>query len=295
MLFFFLMSFSIFMGGLLLITVVTSILLSNTFHSSTATPTSEVVGIIKIQDAIIDSADVLDQLQTLSDERLVKSILIRVDSPGGTVGASQEIYAEILRVKKRKPVIVSMGNLCASGGYYLSAAATGIVANPGTLTGSIGVILNTANIEELLKKIGVGTQVIKSGEYKDVASFSRPMTNAEKELLQDMINQTNEQFIKAIAKGRKLPIEKVRTIADGRPILGETALRYKLIDRLGNYTDALLWAGELGGIDGRPETYSVAPQPSFWEEIWKSSLSNALNRTFGQFSPGLAYLYAPGR
>ena len=295
-LFFLLMSLAIFMGGFLLISIITSAILSNTFASpKNIISSSEVVGLVEITDTIIDSCEYIEQLQALVDEKAVKSILIRVDTPGGSVGASQELYAEIIRIKKKKPVIVSMGNMCASGGYYLASAATGIVANPGTMTGSIGVILTTANIEELLQKLGISTSSIKSGEYKDIASFSRPMTPEEKELLQELIDQTNAQFIRAIAKGRDLPVKEVTEIADGRPILGETALGLHLVDRLGNYTDALLWAGKEGGISGMPETVSVAPEPSFWEGMWMTSMSRVINHTFGKVSPGLAYLYAPGQ
>ena len=170
----------------------------------------------------------------------VKGILLRVNSPGGTVPTSQELYEAVLKLKEKgKPVVVSMGDVAASGGYYVSCAADRVVANPGTLTGSIGVIINLMNFKGLADKIGVTPAVIKSGEFKDIASPYRPMTQAEHDILQALIMDSYDQFTTAVSKGRKLPIETVKKIADGRIYSGRQAQKLGLVDELGTYSDAI--------------------------------------------------------
>lgn len=214
----------------------------------------EKVGVIEIVGAIADSKTVLEQLKRFRELEAVKAIVLRIDSPGGGVGASQEIYREIQRTVAEKHVVASMGAVAASGGYYVSAACDGIVANPGTITGSIGVIMGYTNFEELLRKIGLTPVVIKSGAYKDVGSPMRPMTEEEEALLQELIGNIHGQFVTAIAEGRNMDMVAVADLADGRLFTGETALELGLVDRLGNFEDALAWAGELGGIEGDVET-----------------------------------------
>jgi protease-4 len=210
----------------------------------------EKVGVVEINGTIVDSRTAIEQIKKFRKQDAIKAIVIRINSPGGAVAPSQEIYTEIMRTREYKHVIASMGTVAASGGYYIAAAADGVVANPGTLTGSIGVIMGYTNFEELLNKLGLLPVVIKSGPYKDVGSPARPMTDEERELLQEVVSKIHQQFIRAIAEGRKLEISQVKLIADGRIFSGEQAKELGLVDRIGNFEDALKWAGELGGIQG---------------------------------------------
>ncbi|HTG81641.1 MAG TPA: signal peptide peptidase SppA, partial [Geobacteraceae bacterium] len=183
----------------------------------------------------------------------VKAVVLRIDSPGGVVGPSQEIYAEVKKLAARKKVVVSMGSIAASGGYYIAAPASLILANPGTITGSIGVLMRFSNLEGLMGKIGMKAFTLKTGKFKDVGSPVRPMTDQDKEMLQNVIDNTHSQFVKAVAEGRKLPFADVKAIADGRIFTGEQAVALKLVDRLGTLQDAIDEAGRLGGIKGEPE------------------------------------------
>jgi protease-4 len=210
----------------------------------------EKVGVVELNGVIAESRQILEQIKDFWDNDSVKSIVLRIDSPGGAVGPSQEIYREIRKTIEVKKVIASLGSIAASGGYYIAAAADGIVSNPGTITGSIGVILGYTNFEALFEKIGLSPVVIKSGEYKDMASPVRKMTDAERKLLQDFSDNVHTQFIDDVAQGRKMPSSQVREIADGRIFSGEKAKELGLVDRLGNLEDAIEWAGRLGGIKG---------------------------------------------
>jgi protease-4 len=211
------------------------------------------VGEIDINGTIVSSQETLKQIKEFRKESSIKAIVLRIDSPGGAVGPSQEIYREIRRTVKTKPVVASMGSVAASGGYYIASAASHIVANPGTLTGSIGVIIHLPNFHELFGKIGYQMTTIKSGKFKDVGNPAREMTPEEKELLQTTIDETYRQFVRDVASARNLPEEEVFRIADGRVIMGEKALELKLVDQLGNFEDAVNKAGELGKIVGEPE------------------------------------------
>ncbi len=210
------------------------------------------VGLIDIKGAIISSQDTVKQIKDWRKDSTIKAILIRIDSPGGAVGPSQEIYREIRRTIGVKPVVTSMGSVAASGGYYIASASSYIVANPGTITGSIGVIISFPNLRELFDKIGYQMTTIKSGPFKDIGNVSRDMTPEEKELLQATIDETYRQFVRDVAAGRNLPEEDVRKVADGRIIMGEKALEVRLVDQLGNFEDAVAKAGELAKISGEP-------------------------------------------
>jgi protease-4 len=210
------------------------------------------VGLIDIKGAIISSQDTVKQIKDWRKDSTIKAILIRIDSPGGAVGPSQEIYREIRRTIGVKPVVTSMGSVAASGGYYIASASSYIVANPGTITGSIGVIISFPNLRELFEKIGYQMTTIKSGPFKDIGNVSRDMTPEEKELLQATIDETYRQFVRDVAAGRNLPEEDVRKVADGRIIMGEKALEVRLVDQLGNFEDAVAKAGELAKISGEP-------------------------------------------
>jgi protease-4 len=185
----------------------------------------------------------------------VKGLLVTVDSPGGSAAASQEVYSEILRFKNKAkiPVICSMGDIAASGGYYIAAAADEIVANRATLTGSIGVIMYLFNAQGLLNKVGIAPEVIKTGPFKDIASPYRPMTPPERQLLQDLIGNTYQQFLGDVAKGRKMTLDQVKSLAGGRIYTGEQAQKLKLVDSLGSRTDAIRILARKAGVTGEPK------------------------------------------
>jgi protease-4 len=218
------------------------------------------VGLIDVKGTIISSQETLKQITDFRKESSIKAIVLRIDSPGGSVGPSQEIYREIRRTAQSKPVVASLGSVAASGGYYIASAASYIVANPGTITGSIGVIIHFPNLRELFGKIGYQMITIKSGQFKDIGNPARDMTPEEKELLQATIDETYHQFVRDVALARNLPEDRVREVADGRIIMGEKALELKLVDQLGNFEDAVAKAGELAKIEGEPEV--VKPKKS---------------------------------
>jgi protease-4 len=191
---------------------------------------------------------VLEALKTI-EERKFPALLLRIDSPGGTVGDSQEIYEALKRLREKVKIVASFGNIAASGGVYIGMGAEHVVANPGTITGSIGVILRGNNLERLLEKIGVSFKVIKSGPYKDILAFDRELTDPEKNILQELIDTSYHQFVQTVAEGRKLALETVREFADGRIFTGQQALELGIVDRLGTEADAQRWAAELVGLD----------------------------------------------
>ena len=230
------------------------------------------IGVIAIEGPIMESQRVVSQIVKFRKNKGIKAIILRIDSPGGGVGPSQEIYREIRRTIKAKKVIVSMGSLAASGGYYVAAGADKIVASPGTITGSIGVIMQFVQLKELLKKIGVGLEVLKSGEFKDVGSPHREMSEREKELLQELIFDIQDQFVKAVAEGRNLSVEEVQEIADGRVFSGARAKELGLVDVLGNFQDAVDLAKKETGIDGDVTlVYPKKAGPNIWDLILRDA------------------------
>jgi len=253
----------------------------------------EKVGIVELTGNITSSRDIIHSLKRFRENSSIKAIVIRIDSPGGAVGPAQEIFREIRKTVKTKKVIASMGTVAASGGYYVAAGADGIVANPGTITGSIGVIMGFANFQELLRKIGMVPVVIKSGQYKDIGSPVREMTKDERSILQNLSNQIHRQFIVDIADGRGMDLSKVEAIADGRIFTGEEAKNLGLIDRLGNLEDAIEWAGRMGGIKGKISAVYVPKKKfSILNFIAESSVKEIVNM---MINPSLyaGYLYSP--
>ncbi len=233
------------------------------------------IAVVYIEGVIFDSKSVNEHLKMYADDSRVKAVLLRIDSPGGGVAASQEISDQVrwLREEKKKTVVVSMGSVAASGGYYIACAADHIVANPGTVTGSIGVIAEWVNYGNLLKWAQMQTEVVKSGEMKDVGSPTREITARERAYLQGLIDQMFAQFVNAVAAGRKeLTRERIMELADGRVYTGEEALREKLIDGLGNYDAALKKTAELVGIKGEPQVVTP-PKPR------RGSILDLLTRT----------------
>ena len=211
------------------------------------------VGIIEIEGTMITGTPVVDEIRRFAKDDGIRAIVLRIESPGGVVAAAQEIYDELGKVRRRgKPIVASMGGIAASGGYYIACGADSIVANPGTLTGSIGVIMRLPNAEELLKKIGLRYEVIKTGKYKDTGSMSRPMTPEERALLQEMLDDVHDQFVTVVSVERNIDKDAVMEFADGRVMSGRQALELGLVDRLGGFRDAVLLAAELAEIDGEP-------------------------------------------
>jgi protease-4 len=232
----------------------------------------EKVGILELSGTITSSKEIIHNLKLFRESGSIRSIVIRIDSPGGAVGTSQEIFREIRKTAETKKIVASMGNIAASGGYYVAAGADGIVANPGTITGSIGVIMGFANFQELLRKIGMAPVVIKSGQYKDIGSPVHEMTKNERDILQKLSDQIHRQFIMDIADGRGIDISEVEKIADGSIFTGQEAKILGLIDRLGNLEDAIAWAGEMGGIKGKISTvYAPKKKISIFRFIAESS------------------------
>ena len=230
------------------------------------------IGIIPIEGPIMESQNIVSQMVKFRKNKAIKAIILRIDSPGGGVGPSQEIYREVRRTIKTKRVIVSMGSLAASGGYYVAAGADKIVASPGTITGSIGVIMQFIQLEELLKKIGISMEVLKSGEFKDIGSPHREMSEEEKELIQELIIDIQDQFVEAVAEGRNLPVETIREIADGRVFSGARAKELGLVDVLGNFQDAVNLAKKEAGIEGEVDLiYPKRVGPSIWDLILRGA------------------------
>ncbi|MBI5285977.1 MAG: signal peptide peptidase SppA [Deltaproteobacteria bacterium] len=237
------------------------------------------VAVVEIEGIITDPTPITRQLIDLGERGDVKAIVLRVDSPGGGVGPSQEIYQEVKRIRDRKKVVVSMGSVAASGGYYVATPAHTIVANPGTITGSIGVIMEFANIEELLAKLGLKGYVIKSGEYKDIGSPLRPMKEGERRMIQGVIEDVHQQFIDAVAEGRGLDVNRVKELADGRIFTGAQAIKVGLVDKLGNLQDAIDIASSLAGIKGKPTVvYPPRRGINVWDILFGDSIARFIER-----------------
>jgi protease-4 len=250
------------------------------------------VGVVEVNGVISNSKGVIQEIRYFVEDDGVKAIVLRIDSPGGGVGASQEIYREVVKAKKVKPVVASFGGVAASGGYYIACGTDKIMANPGTITGSIGVVMQFANLEELFKKIGYKGYVIKSGTYKDVGSPFREMTPEEKELLQEVIDTVHQQFIKAVAEGRKLPLEKVAAIADGRIFSGEQARDLGLVDEMGNLEDTIDMAARMAGIKGKPVViYPRKRKPSLLDYLTESIAQRLKEEVHETAQPGLDYIW----
>lgn len=228
---------------------------------------------------------VLEALKTVEDKGF-PALLLRIDSPGGTVGDSQEIYSALKRLRKTVKIVASFGNIAASGGVYIGMGAEHIIANPGTITGSIGVILRGNNLERLLQKVGVSFKVIKSGPYKDILAFDRELTEPEKTILQDLIDTSYLQFVQTVAEGRQLALEAVKRFADGRVFTGQQALELGLVDRLGTEEDARRWAAELAGLEpDRAKCYTLEERKPFWSRLLPGN-----TQTTSRIATGVSWL-----
>jgi protease IV len=254
------------------------------------------IGVVPVEGVIADSIEITENIEGFAEDDSIAAVVVRIDSPGGGVAASQEIYDAIVELKKKKRVVISMGSVAASGGLLIACAGDKIVANPGTITGSISAIMQFANVEELLKKVGVKASVVKSGQYKDIGSPVREMTPEEKAILQELIDDIYQQFVDVIVRDRKLPREKVVAISDGRVFSGRKAKEYGLVDQLGDMASAARLAGSLAGKKGKCDlVYPRKKHPTFFDYLFESAadqLSRSVQEKSRKWS-GVSYLYQP--
>lgn len=241
--------------------------------------------VLDLDGIIFDAKDFLEDLAKYGKKEEIKGVLVRINSPGGAVGPSQEIYSELKRLREelQKPVVASIMTLAASGGYYAAVAADQILANPGSLMGSIGVIMQFANMKDLYKWAKVERFAIKTGEFKDSGADYRDMRPEEKELFSEMLNEVHLQFKLAVMNGRKLSKDVVEKYADGRVFTGETAVKLGFADQMGTYKDALRIIGELSGLGSDPEVFKPPKHPpDFFEMLAESRTNNAVKKTLNQ-------------
>ena len=252
---------------------------------------TEKVAIVPIEGEIVDARETLDLLHRYARNHSVKAVVVRINSPGGAIAPSQEIYSAIRRIRADgKPVIASMDSVAASGGYYIAAACDPIVANSGTITGSIGVILQWFDMKELVRWAKLKPETITSGALKDAGSPYRELTDAERQYFQGIVTQLHQQFVRDVSEGRKSKMkpEEVARLADGRIFTGDQALALKLVDQVGTIDDAVRKAGQLGGIEGEPaKIWPRRRKPGLFdlltEDAAESVLGRIVNRTVPQF------------
>ena len=260
--------------SLLLVALVST----NSDRTETVTTGSgEKLAVVELKGVITSSEDLVRQFKKYRETRSVKGIILRVDSPGGGAVASQEMYQEVKKTRDSgKPVVVSMGALAASGGYYVSCGASRLVANPGTLTGSIGVISEFLQLKEALGKIGVGVKTIKSGKLKDAGSPMRKMTAEDEKYFQALMDDVHHQFIGVVETERKLDHKKTLALADGRVFTGRQAMELGLVDTLGSFEDAVTMAADLAGIKGEPSLVKERRRRSVWEGLFSEMIESVV-------------------
>lgn len=245
----------------------------------------ERIAIVDITGTIWTSEETLEELRDLKKNDSVKGVVVRINSPGGTVAASQEIHDALKLLKTGKPVVASLGTVAASGGLYIAMGSDHIIADPGTITGSVGVLMEHMHFGTLLNRLGIGTETLQSGEFKTILSYHKPVQPEGRKMLNEMLTEVHGQFKEAIRLSRNLTEAEVERLADGRVFTGAKAQELKLIDRLGSLDAAIAWAAELAGISGEPHLLKKG-KDSFW--VWKS-----LRGTFEAFvsGPKICYLY----
>lgn len=279
-------------AGIFLIFLLFAVLLGKTGSTSDLVSIGEKIGVIEVYGPIVSSDDLNKNIIEFRDNNSIKAVILRIDSPGGAVGPSQEIYNEVIKLQKKKPVIVSMGSVAASGGYYIAAPAERLFANPGTITGSIGVIMSFPNYEGLMEKIGYSSVVVKSGRFKDIGSASRPFRDDERQLMQALIDDVHSQFVEAVSLGREMPAEKVRDLSDGRIFSGRQALAAGLIDELGGFQDAVDYTAKLTGMGDDPKLiYPEVEKPGLIERLINSALGDIAFEARQHLKVGPQYLW----
>ncbi len=277
---------------ILIITIVIAVLIfiSSISGMFTGVAGGGKIGIVEIEGTIADLKDVMADVVKFKEDDSIRGVIVRINSPGGAVGPTQEVTSELKKLKAVKKVYVSMGSICASGGYYIATVGEKVYANPSTITGSIGVIMQQTVVEDLMKKIGVQNNTIKAGSMKDVGNPFRKMTDSERQYLQGIIDSIHDQFIKDVAEGRKMPIEKARTLSDGRIYTGLQAKEAGLIDGIGTFYDVVDEMKKAVGIKGKPElVYAKKPfSPLKW------LISSMVQEMFARVeTQPFQYKYAP--
>jgi protease IV len=236
------------------------------------------VGVVEIKGVITGSRAIIKQLDKYRDDPNIKAIVLRLNSPGGAVGPSQEILREVEKVRKVKKIVASFGTVAASGAYYIGCGANWIIADRGTATGSIGVIMEFTNVEGLTKKVGLDFFTLKSGRYKDVGSPFRAMTPDEKQYLQHLLDNIYQQFLSDVSRNRKIPLETLKSLAEGKIYTGEEAKKIGLVDGFGNLPDAITKAGRLGGIKGKVEAVYPEKESSLLRFILGDHVEETLSK-----------------
>lgn len=250
------------------------------------------LGLVQIKGTIEDSRVALEALDEFARDKAIKAIVLRVDSPGGGVGPSQEIFRQLQRTVAVKPVVASMGSVAASGGYYISAPCTRIVANPGTITGSIGVISVIPDLENLLDKLGIKLQTVKTGELKGAGLPNRPLNEAERKMLNELNQDLYQQFLGDVIEARKLTNQQIQAIKDSRVVSGRRALELGLVDQLGNFNDAVALAADLGKIEGRPQLVEPeAGREKLWRKLLQEESLSFLSAVWTRLRTGVAPQY----
>lgn len=278
--------------GLLIVSVIIAAVVGGGKGSAKrALPGGEKVGVINIQGIITSegvdgglfgggttgTGGVIEAFRRAEEDPAIKAIVIRLDSPGGTAAASQEVSRAVERVRKSgKKVVASMGDVAASGAYWIAADSDRIFANPATMTGSIGVLIETVQLTGLYGKLGITTETFKSGPHKDMGSESRPPTPEERAIFQGMVDDIYQQFVDRVAEGRDMDREEVLLLADGRVFTGRQAQEVGLVDELGDFRDAVRYAAKLADIKGEPEVVNLGPQRLFWEMLFGSVAGRSL-------------------
>ena len=240
------------------------------------------VGIVKITGPIISSQSINLQIEKFKNRKDISAIVLRIDSPGGLVAPTQEIYEKVKSIRGIKPIISSMGSVAASGGYYIALGSDTLIANPGTIVGSIGVIMNYPVATELLNKVGIKFETVKSGGLKDVGSYSREVTEADRRHLNEMVANIHSQFIAAVEENRSIDKSKLIKLADGRVFTGQQSKDLGLVDVLGTFEDAISLAGLLSNIEGKPKTIEINKKNNSLFDIFTTNLEQATNSWFDE-------------
>jgi protease IV len=248
------------------------------------------IGVIEIEGTITDMKDAMEDVVKFKEDDSIRGVILRINSPGGAVGPTQEIYSEIKKMKRLKKVYVSMGSVCASGGYYIAVTGDKVYASPSTITGSIGVIMQQTVVEDLMKKIGVEANTIKSGIMKDTGTPFRKMRDDERQYLQGVIDSIYEQFVNDVAEGRKLPVDRVKQLADGRIYTGLQAKETGLVDNIGNFYDVVDDMQKTLGIRGKPSLVYGKRPFSFLRWLISSAIEDII---FKNTSQPVQFLYKP--
>ena len=279
-------------GGLFFLFTIFVLLVFAVLHGKDFSRSDNQIGVVEIKGTITDSREINEDIKAFVEDDNIKAILVRIDSPGGSVAPSQEIYSMLVKASKKKKVVVSMGSVAASGGYYIALGADRIFANPGSVTGSIGVIATIPQIDQLLAHIKIRVDTIQSGTYKDSGSPFRPMNDMDRQLFQSVIDDIYEEFIRVVSEERQLEIDEVRQLADGRVFTGRQAKELNLIDQVGSMDDAVDWLAEELGMEGEPELIYPPEDPN---DLFGEFLSSALQEVYGESravsTPVIEYRY----